>query len=71
MPRSATDRTAASTAKKVSLETLFTVRTLLPAAFEKLSTFRAQRGRSCERGAVGGVVSHLFLHRFAPGKNLS
>ena len=70
MPRAATDRAATSTAKKDSEETSFTVRMSLLAAFKDLSTCRAQRGRSCERGAAGGGDFSLDPWAFHLGKKI-
>ena len=58
MRRSATDHVLPRMTQPRSVQTLFTVRTLLLAAIRRSSTCRAQRGRSCERGArVGGRCS--------------
>ena len=58
MRRSATDHVVPRRTQPRSVQTLFTVRTLLLAAIRRSSTCRAQRGRSCERGArVGGRCS--------------
>ena len=70
MQRSATDPTAPNWTHLRSVETLFTVRMLLLAAFKDLSTCRAQRGRSCERGAAGGGDFPLIPWAFDLGKKI-
>ena len=70
MQRSATDPTAPNWTHLRSVETLFTVRMLLLAAFKDLSTCRAQRGRSCERGAAGGGDFSLDPWAFHLGKKI-
>ena len=70
MQRSATDPTAPNWTHLRSVETLFTVRMLLLAAFKDLSTCRAQRGRSCERAAAEGGHFPLIPWAFRARKKI-
>ena len=64
------DPTAPAWTHQHSVETLFTVRMLLLAAFKDLSTCRAQRGRSCERAAAGGGHFPLIPWAFRARKKI-